>query len=186
MEILERAVGGVLFIDEAYTLAKNNSANDFGHEAIETILKFMEDNRESLVVIVAGYSQEMRNFIGSNPGLQSRFTKVIHFEDYNPGELEQIFYSFAKDYSFSEDAQKELAAAFEWMAERKGAAFGNGREVRTFYEAVVTRLAYRIASNPDSGADLKRITGADIRQVRENWEKKAGAVPKKPPKIGFI
>ncbi len=146
----------------------------------------MEDNREGMVVIVAGYSEEMRSFLGSNPGLQSRFNKVIPFEDYNAGELEQIFYSFAKDYTVSQDAQQELAETFEQMVLRRGASFGNGRAVRSFYEDIITRLAFRVASDPEGNSDLKRILGEDVRLARQNWEKKAGEAPKKPPKIGFI
>lgn len=185
-EVLERAMGGVLFIDEAYTLVKQGSTNDFGQEAIDTILKVMEDNREGMVVIVAGYNEPMQQFIASNPGLQSRFTKQVHFDDYSAEELEQIFLRFAKDYTISRQARNELTDIFRIMEQNRGESFGNGREVRTLYEEVVTHLAFRIASNPNSGADLKEIIAEDVRQAWRKWEKKMDGGPKKPPKIGFI
>lgn len=92
-EVIQKALGGVLFIDEAYTLAKDNSFNDYGQEAIDTILKAMEDHRDDLVVIVAGYPGLMERFINSNPGLKSRFNRYITFEDYTPSELLEIFES---------------------------------------------------------------------------------------------
>lgn len=184
-EVLDRAMGGVLFIDEAYTLVRAGSENDFGQEAIDTILKVMEDNRESMVIIVAGYVEEMAQFLTSNPGLLSRFTKMIGFNDYSAQELEQIFYRLAKDYTVEPAAARELTAVFHLMEQRKGKNFGNGREVRTFYEDVVTMLAYRLASGGASRSDLKKITAADVRQARNAWEKKNTEEPKKQ-KIGFI
>ena len=185
-EVLERAMGGVLFIDEAYTLVKNESSNDFGQEAIDTILKVMEDNREGLVVIVAGYSEPMQKFIASNPGLQSRFTKQIHFEDYSAEELEQIFLRFARSYTLSPAARRELRDVCLQMEQSRTDSFGNGREVRSFFEDVVTRVAFRISSAPAANVNLKEILPEDLRQARKNWEKKHHPSPKKPPKIGFI
>ena len=153
--VIDRAMGGVLFIDEAYTLA-NKGEKDFGQEAIDTLLKEMEDNRESLVVIVAGYMDEMQEFIDSNPGLKSRFTKKIHFDDYQASELEE-------NYVISDEAQTELHRIFEMMYSNKTEHFGNGREVRNFYEKVISKLAYRISGLSEySESDLTLITAEDV------------------------
>ena len=160
--VIDRAMGGVLFIDEAYTLA-NKGEKDFGQEAIDTLLKEMEDNRESLVVIVAGYMDEMQEFIDSNPGLKSRFTKKIHFDDYQASELEEIFTKLAKNYVISDEAQTELHRIFEMMYSNKTEHFGNGREVRNFYEKVISKLAYRISGLSEySESDLTLITAEDV------------------------
>ncbi len=140
-QVLEKALGGVLFIDEAYSLASGGE-NDFGREAIETLLKGMEDHRDELVVIVAGYSEPMERFISSNPGLESRFNKYIHFPDYTPDELRGIFLlNCSKNgYVLSEDADAALISLC--TAEN----FGNGRTVRNLFEDAVSRQANRLAS----------------------------------------
>lgn len=168
--MINRALGGVLFIDEAYTLA-NKGAKDFGQEAIDTLLKEMEDHRENLVVIVAGYIDEIEAFIDSNPGLKSRFTKKIHFDDYRADELEEIFTKLAKNYVISDEAQTELHRIFEIMYNNKPDHFGNGREVRNFYEKVIAKLAYRISGLSEYGqSDLTLITAKDVLAAEAEFE----------------
>ncbi|MGI6096107.1 MAG: AAA family ATPase [Lachnospiraceae bacterium] len=183
-EVIDRAMGGVLFIDEAYTLL-NCGDNDFGQEAIDTLLKEMEDHREGLVVIVAGYKNEMREFVNSNPGLKSRFTKTIHFDDYQAKELEQIFNKLAKHYTISEEAKDELHGVFERMYNKKTEHFGNGREVRNFYETTISKLAFRISSltNVDD-INLTLITKEDIAAAEEEYFKNDG-IHTEPRRIGF-
>ncbi len=186
-EAIDRAMGGVLFIDEAYTLVREGSPNDFGQEAIDTLLKAMEDNREGLVVIVAGYTNEMKEFINSNPGLKSRFTKTIHFEDYRADELEQIFMKLAKKYTISEDAKTELHRVFEEMDRNRDEHFGNGREVRNFYDAVVRKLAFRIGGRSSySDKELTLITLEDILAAEEEVLENCENDERKPGPIGFI
>lgn len=145
-EKLEEAMGGVLFIDEAYTLA-NGGPTDFGQEAIDTVLKAMEDNREDLVVIVAGYPELMRRFIGSNPGLESRFNKYFFFPDYTAEELQRIFDIQCKKYQYSpnEEAAAMIAERLKAMEAEKDENFANARDVRNYFEKLITRQAGRIA-----------------------------------------
>ena len=184
-DVIDRAMGGVLFIDEAYTLA-NKGEKDFGQEAIDTLLKEMEDNRESLVVIVAGYIDEMQEFIDSNPGLKSRFTKKIHFDDYQASELEEIFTKLAKNYVISDDAKAELHRIFEMMYNNKTEHFGNGREVRNFYEKVISKLAYRISGLPEySDSDLTLITVEDVLSAETEFFKNSDDNNNNKRRIGF-
>ena len=184
-DVIDRAMGGVLFIDEAYTLA-NKGEKDFGQEAIDTLLKEMEDNRESLVVIVAGYIDEMQEFIDSNPGLKSRFTKKIHFDDYQASELEEIFTKLAKNYVISDDAKTELHRIFEMMYNNKTEHFGNGREVRNFYEKVISKLAYRISGLPEySDSDLTLITVEDVLSAEAEFFKNSDDNNNNKRRIGF-
>ena len=167
-EVIDRAMGGVLFIDEAYTLKKGNE-NDFGQEAIDTLLKAMEDNRTNLVVIVAGYTNEMKKFIDSNPGLRSRFNRYIDFEDYNAQQLEEIFIKLAKGYQISLDAKQELDLIFEHMYQNRGSHFGNGRDVRNFYETVITKLAMRVSSLPLPENEWTLICKKDIIEAKNDF-----------------
>jgi Cdc6-like AAA superfamily ATPase len=163
-EVVESAIGGVLFIDEAYSLVKDAQPWDFGPEAIETLLKLMEDHRERLVVIVAGYTEPMADFIASNPGLQSRFTRRIEFQDYTAQEMLQIFERRAADHNFelASDAIEGLLEYFESVAGDDG--FGNGRGVRNVFEASTMRHANRIASMAQpTYRDLTILTEADVR-----------------------
>ena len=181
--VIDRAMGGVLFIDEAYTLS-GGSSNDFGQEAIDTLLKEMEDHRESLVVIVAGYRKEMKEFIGSNPGLQSRFTKTIHFDDYSAVELEKIFLKLAKAYMISAEARTQLNRVCEKMISSKSEHFGNGREVRNFFESVISKLAMRVSGECNCSSDaLNLIVEEDILEAEKDFFKDT---PDTNNRIGFI
>jgi hypothetical protein len=144
-EAFERARGGVLFIDEAYALAPEDAGRDFGREAIDTLVKLMEDHREAVVVIVAGYTAEMERFLASNPGVASRFSRTITFGDYTARELLRIVESQAaeQEYRLGDDAGEALLKYFSALP--KGPAFGNGRAARQTFEAMVERHAVRIA-----------------------------------------
>lgn len=161
---LEEAMGGVLFIDEAYALSSSDSGNDFGQEAIDTIVKFMEDHRDDLMVIAAGYSKEMRSFIAANSGLASRFTNELVFEDYNGDELMEIFRRMAASsyYKLDEGCEETLIKCFRWLHENKGANFGNGRTVRNVYERMVALQAYRIGEGDCTLDSMLTFTAADI------------------------
>ena len=158
-EVINSAIGGVLFIDEAYTLSKGG-ANDFGQEAIDTLLKVMEDQRHDLVVIVAGYDDLMREFIRSNPGLESRFNRYIHFEDYSSEQMYLIFSDlcFRHQYELSEDAKEKLRQYFEGV---DTSTFGNGRGVRNLFENVVIQQAKRIEKSA-TDTDIQLIGKEDI------------------------
>lgn len=163
-DVLQSAFGGVLFIDEAYTLS-SDSTNDFGQEAIDTILKAMEDHRDNLVVIVAGYDDLMERFINSNPGLKSRFNKYIHFPDYNSDELFQIFMSFLhkNDYSISDSAKAEIMNYLQILYENRDGNFGNARDVRNLFEKIVENQASRVINLDSlSNEDFTMITIDDL------------------------
>jgi len=150
-KIIEKAKGGILFIDEAYSLSSQIGSNDFGPEAIDVLLKEMEDNRDDLIVIVAGYPDLMKKFLQSNPGLQSRFNTFITFEDYNPDELLEIFLILCKQNSFSIDpkAMNILKKKFEDMYILRDETFANGRTVRNYFEKTIMRQANRLATVKD-------------------------------------
>lgn len=164
-EVVQKARGGVLFIDEAYALTNQDSPNDFGQEAVEVILKAMEDLREDLVVIVAGYTELMTEFIHSNPGLESRFNKYIQFEDYTGVQLTEIFRALCErnGYQLSEDASEAAAQAFLEMYRRRDEHFGNARDVRNVFEQAVARQANRVAQlDSPSREDLMALTQEDL------------------------
>ena len=162
-KVNDSALGGVLFIDEAYAL-NGRSENDFGQEAIDTILKAMEDHRDDLVVIVAGYDGLMDDFIHSNPGLESRFNRFLHFDDYTPEELLQIFERQCEKgcYTLAEDAREPVKDALE-EASADAVSFGNARGVRNLFEKILTAQANRLAAMETVGReDLMRLTSADV------------------------
>ena len=146
-EVIEKALGGVLFIDEAYALVNQDNGNDFGREVIEVLLKNMEDHRKDLVVIVAGYSQLMEKFIHSNPGLESRFNKYFYFEDYDGAQLFTILQSMCVKNGYVLTPEGEALARRELMAlyEDRDENFGNARDVRNLFEQAVARQSDRVA-----------------------------------------
>ncbi len=167
-EAIKKAIGGVLFIDEAYSLAANTGENDFGREAIETVLKGMEDNRKDLVVIVAGYEDLMEQFISSNPGLASRFNRYFLFEDYNGEELYEIFLSMCRKnkYTLTVEAQEYAKALFARLYRDRGENFGNARDVRNIFENVIGIHADRVASDPDiDERDLTLVMREDLEKL---------------------
>ena len=181
---IEEAMGGVLFIDEAYSLARSaDQGTDFGQEAIDTILKAMEDHRDEFVVIVAGYTKPMETFIHSNPGLQSRFNKFIEFPDYTVDELLAIFDLNCRKYEYVPDpeAREQVKTLLMLRKAQMPENFANAREVRNLFETIITNQARRIAvlEHPTK-EEMQRITLEDLRdeedssgKTRES-EKKSG------------
>ncbi len=162
-EAFDRARGGVLFIDEAYALSPEDSGRDFGREAIDTLVKLMEDHREAVVVIVAGYTAEMERFLASNPGVASRFSRTITFGDYAPEELLRIVGSQADEqqYQLAEGTDEALMKYFTALP--KGPSFGNGRTARLTFEAMVERHAGRVAQlDSPSHEDLQLLYPEDL------------------------
>lgn len=165
MEVADRATHGVLLVDEAYALARGGE-NDFGREAIDTLVKVIEDRRDEIVVIAAGYPDEMADFIGANPGLASRFPKTISFPDYTDDELWRIFTSIGESagYHPDESAEEKVRAWFATIPRDKG--FGNGRLARNLFEDAVARQAGRVVELEDpTDDDLTTLTAADIAEV---------------------
>lgn len=163
-EQIQKAMGGVLFVDEAYSLAAGGE-NDFGREAIETILKAMEDHRDNLVVIVAGYTKPMERFLSSNPGLESRFHKRFFFSDYTGEQLLDIFRRRCEKnrYRMTPEAEAAAGALFRQMYEARDENFGNGRDVRNCFEDAIARHADRVAQLPQPDrTDLVTLLPEDI------------------------
>ncbi len=184
-EVIQKALGGVLFIDEAYAL-NSNSENDFGQEAIDTLLKAMEDNRDDLVVIVAGYDGLMDRFIHSNPGLESRFNRYLHFDDYTLDEMIAIFEMQCKKGCYElEDAAKDNLKEMINEENTNSISFGNARGVRNIFERVLVAQANRLSAMESvTREDLTKITEDDIEKAAdpdeedsaENMEEGNGAV----------
>jgi hypothetical protein len=164
--VVESAMGGLLLIDEAYSLIRGGE-NDFGKEAIDTLVKLMEDHRDDLVVIAAGYPDEMTAFVDANPGLKSRFPRTIHFPDYTTDELVSIFTSIAKKSSYVLSAAALEAVRARLEAEPRDKGFGNGRLVRNMFEAAVAHQASRIVALPEPPTDevLCALEASDIESI---------------------
>lgn len=166
-EVCESALGGILFIDEAYSLVVNKSEGDFGLEAIETLLKEMEDHREDFVVIVAGYTDEMEQFLESNPGLKSRFNKVISFEDYTAEEIMIIMERMldAQQYKLTEEARKYSEKFFLDRIAKGDRSFANARDVRNYIEQAVSHQAGRVVELADATVeDLQSLVLEDVEK----------------------
>ncbi len=172
-EKIKAAMGGVLFIDEAYALTSNEQ-DTFGQESVDTILKAMEDHRDDLVVIVAGYTAPMEKFINSNPGLKSRFNKYIEFPDYTTDELEQIFYMNCEkyDYVVEEEVKHQIRSLIVLRKLQQLENFANAREVRNMFEEIITNQARRVAAmeNPTQ-EDMMKITLEDLVERKEDEKK---------------
>ncbi|MBD5555550.1 MAG: AAA family ATPase [Roseburia sp.] len=170
-EVVDEALGGILFIDEAYSLTVNKGEGDFGQEAVDTLLKAMEDHRDDLIVIVAGYTDLMDQFLESNPGLRSRFNNFIRFEDYTAEQMMDILKKnlAEQEYKLSDDAKK---AAFEMLKKRAGNKpenFANARDVRNFMEHAITNQASRIVKMEHAGED-KEILGTIEAEDLQDFE----------------
>ena len=170
-KVVKEAMDGVLFIDEAYTLAPDTQghSNDYGQEAIATLLLLMENHRDRLIVIVAGYPEEMERFINANPGLRSRFKTFINFPDYNTDELFDIFVKISKDqkYLLEPAAEEKLEIQIERIIDEWEPGFGNGRAMRNLFEECLVRQADRLAkrATKPSTKDLIILTSEDIPEV---------------------
>ena len=165
-KIIDSALDGVLFIDEAYSLV-DGGQSDYGKEAISTLLKRMEDDRNRLVVILAGYTNDMKRFIDSNPGLQSRFNRYIEFPDYTADELLQIFEFNLKnnEYCISNEARTALSEYLQKCVNEKDERFGNGRFVRNLFEKTIERQANRLSQAPNLTAEM--LTTIEIEDLPE-------------------
>ena len=170
-EVIDEALGGVLFIDEAYALTVDKGQGDFGQEAVDTLLKAMEDHRDDLVVIVAGYTDLMERFLDSNPGLRSRFGTTIHFDDYSADELMSILEQNLgrQEYQLSPAAASRARELIERRVAAKPENFANARDVRNFMERAISNHAVRVARL--EGADKsKEILGTIEPEDLEDWE----------------
>ena len=164
-KVIEQAKGGVLFIDEAYSITENDHSDSYGRECLTELTKALEDYRDDLVVIVAGYTEPMNNFFESNPGLKSRFNTFIEFDDYSSNELDEILYSMCKnnDYVLDDKAKEKVHVYFEQQTTSKDENFANGRLVRNLYDDLVMNHARRVINltNPSS-VDLSTIKVDDF------------------------
>lgn len=168
MEVVESALGGILFIDEAYTLTVGKGQGDFGQEAVDTILKAMEDHRDDLIVIVAGYPDLMDEFLNSNPGLKSRFNKFIHFEDYSPEEQLKILDGMCKkqEYVMNEEARTYTLEFFKERMKQPDVNLANARDVRNYLEKAISNHACRVVSIENATKeDLQTILKEDVENI---------------------
>ena len=175
-EVIDSAKGGVLFIDEAYALTNRGGGQDFGQEAVDTLLKAMEDMRDDLIVIVAGYTQLMQQFVNSNPGLKSRFNRFMEFPDYTVDELMGIFDMRCEKSGYRLKNDEAREALRQRLAEASAdlSAFGNARGVRNLFERALSRQADRLATYPEiTREDLETLTAEDIVGDQKNGAEEA-------------
>ena len=168
--VIQQALDGVLFIDEAYALVpESGNGSDYGQEAIATLLKRMEDHRDRLVVIIAGYKDEMQRFIDSNPGLQSRFNRYIDFPDYSSKELAEIFKMYMKknQYTLADGAEEYLKERFDYAVEHKDRNFGNARYARNVFEKAIQQQANRLADQ--SNLSKRQLTELTVEDLKEGF-----------------
>lgn len=176
-EVIDKAMGGILFIDEAYALTHGKGESDFGQEAVDTILKAMEDHRDDFIVIVAGYPDLMKEFISSNPGLKSRFNQYIYFEDYTPEQLRDIFklQCSSQDLILTDECEEYLLSYFSNLYEHRDENYANGRDVRNYYEKVIRTRANRLCPILDSLTveQFRTVEMTDLEMAKEmktsNW-----------------
>ncbi len=164
-KVIEQAKGGVLFIDEAYSITENDHSDSYGRECLTELTKALEDYREDLVVIVAGYTEPMNKFFESNPGLKSRFNTFIEFDDYNPNELDKILLAMCKDndYILNNEVKEKIHLYFEQQTASKDESFANGRLVRNLYDDLVMNHARRVINATNPGVEeLSTIIAADF------------------------
>lgn len=183
-KVIDSALDGVLFVDEAYSLVQGGR-NDYGAEAIATLLKRMEDDRDRLVVILAGYTEEMKAFVDSNPGLRSRFSRYIFFPDYSPEELSKIFLAMAakSQYVCNDDVVASINGIMESAVSAEDKNFGNARYVRNLFESAIERQAVRLSTvAPLTTEMLTELTLYDIGAESESTMSggKCGSCPAKP------
>lgn len=184
-EKIKEALGGILFIDEAYSLSKGEESSfDYGGEAIAILLKRMEDYRDDFIVIVAGYPDPMGKFLASNEGLRSRFTTYVHFDDYSPSEMAEIFKRLceAENYTPTDEASEFVFTAIDYNYSIRDKSFGNARYVRNLFEIVIRNQALRVGStveNPSSEdlrvilpSDIPFVTPADTKGIQNTVEKR--------------
>ena len=170
--IVDASIGGVLFIDEAYALTAGDSPQDFGREAVAELIKRMEDDRDRLAVIFAGYDAPMRRFLGSNPGLASRVSEVVIFADYSAQELAEVFRRFAArdDYALSPAGEERLTAVLSEMTAARGGDFGNARTVRNLFEdAIVAQADRLVEAGAAMGPALRGLEPADLDAALESY-----------------
>ncbi|MFL2939105.1 MAG: AAA family ATPase [Opitutales bacterium] len=168
-EVIEKAMGGILFVDEAYTLSPGGMENDYGQEAIDTILKAMEDHRDDFIVVVAGYTNEMSQFINSNPGLSSRFNKYIDFPDYDVKELCEIMELFCNSngYKYGDGFNDSVSAVMQSVHDSKSKDFGNGRTVRNIFEKLIQSQSNRVVEiESPSDSDLTEFLPIDLSNIQ--------------------
>ena len=172
--VIDKAMGGILFIDEAYALTHGKGENDFGQEAVDTLLKAMEDHRDDFIVIVAGYPDLMKEFIASNPGLKSRFNQFISFEDYTSSELQEIFNLQCKSQGLilTDECNDFLAEYFDRLYHSRSADYANGRDVRNYFEKVIKARANRLAPMLDqvSHEEYRTITVSDLQEAERTMQ----------------
>lgn len=172
-EKINEAIGGILFIDEAYSLHKGDHAQwDYGSESIEVLMKRMEDNRMNLAIIVAGYPEPMKNFLNSNEGFRSRFVNYVHFENFNPKELTEIFISFChqNNYILTSDALEFAKIAINSAHARQDKSFGNARFCRNLFEKLIRNQALRVGEilTRPTEIELKTIEGQDVYPILDS------------------